>query len=134
VARGAERVRIPDKNRVAGLKVVRFSAVPPDGMMEETMGRKRKATGPQFTQEQKADAVRLLERGDVSAEQIAEGLGVSARSLRRWRIDLEESEAATPLTKEERAELKRLRKRVEVQEQEIEILKKARTFMAERRS
>jgi transposase-like protein len=116
------------------VKVVRFSAVPPDGMMEETMGRKRKATGPQFTQEQKADAVRLLERGDVSAEQIAEGLGVSARSLRRWRIDLEESEAATPLTKEERAELKRLRKRVEVQEQEIEILKKARTFMAERRS
>jgi len=98
------------------------------------MGRKRKATGPQFTEEQKADAVRLLERGDVSAEQIAEGLGVSSRSLRRWKKELEESEAATPLTKEERAELKRLRKKVELQAQKIEILKKARTFMAERRS
>ena len=98
------------------------------------MEKKKKGTGPHFTREQKADAVRLLERGDVSPEQLAEGLGVSVRSLRRWKRALEESEGATPLTQEERAELKLLRKQVEVQKEEIEILKKARTFMAKRRS
>lgn len=96
--------------------------------------KKMKGTGPHFTREQRADAVRLLERGDVSPDQLAQGLGVSVRTLRRWRRGLEESEGATPLTKEERAELKLLRKQVEIQKQEIEILKKARTFMAKRRS
>ena len=98
------------------------------------MGRKKKANGPQFTEEMRADAVRILEHGDVTAEQIAEGLGVSVRSLFRWRKAAEESEGTTPLTKEERAELKRLRKKVELQQQELEILKKARTFLAKHRS
>ena len=39
----------------------------------------------------------------------------------------------TPLTKDEREELKRLRKQVKRQQQSIEILKKARAFMAKER-
>lgn len=98
------------------------------------MGKTMKATGPRFTREQKADAVELLERGDVTVEQLAESLGVSVRTLWRWKEVIEESEAATPLTKGERLELKRLRKQVKRQQASIEILKKARAFMAKDKS
>jgi transposase len=98
------------------------------------MGRKRKSGGPHYTPEQKADAVRLLEQGDVNAEQIARGLGISVRSLRRWKRAIEMSEGTTPSIADERAELERLRKRVELRDQEIEILKAARAFMAKYRS
>jgi len=60
------------------------------------MGEDEDATERRFSREQKADAVRVLERGDVTADQLAESLGVSARSLRRWRAQFEEQEAATP--------------------------------------
>ena len=102
-------------------------------MAKKRKKKRRRRLGPRFTREQKAEAVALLERGDVTAEQLAADLGVSSRSLQRWKKEREESEGATPLTSAEREELKRLRKQVKRQQQSIEILKKARAFMAKER-
>jgi transposase len=98
------------------------------------MSKKRKPTGRRFSEEAKAEAVALLERGDVTQEQLAAELGVTSRTLQNWRRQLQEAEEATPLTAEERRRLKRLTAENKRLKMELEILKKARTFSAKRRS
>lgn len=88
-----------------------------------------------FTDEFKADTVRLCQVGDRSVPQISKDLGVGETALRRW---LEEAEAEVhvmsapklALTAAERDELGELRKRVKRLEMEREILKKATAFFA----
>ena len=95
---------------------------------------KKKEMAPRFTREQRADAVRMLEQGDATAAQVAESLGVTERTLRRWRARFEDEEAVTPLTRDERAELKRLRKELAREKRANEILKKFRAFVEEHES
>jgi transposase len=92
----------------------------------------RTTTG--WSDEARRDAVAMMERGDVTVEKLAEHLGVSTRSLYRWKQEFEERDGSTPLSIEEKRELARLRKEVEVLRMEREILKKAATFFANRRS
>jgi len=83
--------------------------------------------------EAKIDALKLLERGDVTVEQLAATLGVTSRSIRRWREQIERL-GANPLSAAERRRLKHLEAELERVKLENAILKKARTFSAKRRS
>jgi transposase len=88
-----------------------------------------------FTDEFKADAVRLCKAGGRSIGQVAKDLDLGETALRAW-LKLADEEVAVDrgpaeaLTTAERSELGELRKRVKRLEMEREILKKAATFFA----
>jgi transposase len=101
------------------------------------MGKKKAKggpRGPRFPLEAKAQALALLERGDVTHEQLAADLGIGIVTLNRWRKQLADIEAEKPITKAERAKLKKLERENSRLQEEIEILKKAHTFWAKHRS
>lgn len=87
------------------------------------MGKRRR-----YTEEFKREAVRLLEtRGERSAAEVAEGLGVSPSLLFQWRKQLGEVEAATSNDRGESKdeELARLRREVTQLRKEKDVLKKS---------
>src|SRR5262249_51369657 len=94
--------------------------------MENTQPRPR-GRPPKETAEFRAEAVRLVEEGGQSLRQEARDLGVAVESLRRWvmqaKVDAGQGPAGS-LTKDERAELRRLRQEVKTLQLEREILKK----------
>jgi len=82
-----------------------------------------------YTEEFKRDAIRLVEEEGLSVARVARDLGVNVNSLYDWRKKYRD-EQSEELGESELKELKRLRKRVRVLEEEREILKKATAFFA----
>lgn len=90
-------------------------------------------TRRRYTDEFKADAVRLLEEEGYGLTEAARRLGVDRSCLTRWRRELRGEKPATTLpTREEEkdVELRRLREEVRKLRMEREILKKAAAFFA----
>lgn len=92
-------------------------------------------TRPPYPPEFREEAVRLARSSEEPLSRIADGLGVSAETLRKWvrqtEIDHGEREG---LTTEEREELGRLRRENRLLREEREILKKAAAFFAREES
>jgi transposase len=86
-----------------------------------------------FTEEQKADAVRIAEQSDKPLSQVAKDLGISDGALRKWvnqaRIDAGHASQGA-LTTTERQELAQLRRDVKNLKMERDFLKKAAAFFA----
>jgi transposase len=89
-------------------------------------------TRPPYPPEFRAEAVRLVRTGGKLIREVAADLGVSEQTLRNWvrQGDLDEGRRTDGLTSSEQEELRQLRRRVRVLEQEREILKKAAAFFA----
>jgi transposase len=86
----------------------------------------------QFTDEQKAAAVRLVHSSGRSVAQVAGELDLTVTALRRWVDQARRAEDASagPLGGEERRELVRLRRENQTLRQERDFLKKAAAFFA----
>ena len=96
------------------------------------MGKRRK-----YTEEFKREAVRQLEtRGDRSARDVAESLGVAENLLYTWRRKYADVTKAVRAERGEtpEEELRRLRREVHQLRRDKEILKKAAAFFAKETS
>jgi len=90
-----------------------------------------KQKNPAYSEEFRSEAVRLATSEGRNPGEVARELGVSGQTLRTW-IRAAQAEAGGPeavvggteLTRDERAELRELRKKVRQQEEVITILKK----------
>ena len=81
-----------------------------------------------YTDEFKAEAVKLVTEQGYSVAVAARNLGVSSNSLRNWKQKLAATNEDETMTEEERMELARLRAENQRLRMERDILKKATAF------
>lgn len=87
-------------------------------------------TRPPYPPEFRAEAVRLLRSSGRTPGEVAEELGISRQSLANWarQADRDAGRRDDGLTTQEQQELRELRRRLRIAEEEREILKKAVAF------
>ena len=88
----------------------------------------------QYTREFKLDALRLVKESGKSATQVAQDLGIDRSLLSAWRRDLERGDTQAFPGKgnpgAELAEIRDLKRRLAIAEEERDILKKALGYFA----
>ena len=78
------------------------------------------------------DVVAVARRGEASISQIAKDFGISESCLRNWMHAADVADGAAPgVTKSESAELRELRRRNRLLEQENEVLRRAAAYFAQ---
>ena len=82
-----------------------------------------------YSAEFKAEAVRLVRASSDPLAKVARDVGVNPETLRLW-VQAAVAARAAPVTDDERAELRRLRREVRELRMERDILKKATAFFA----
>jgi transposase len=99
------------------------------------MGHPQRRYAPEFKERCARLALLMRERDRRSLRTIAEELEIPATTLARWvrQSDID-SGRREGLTSDERAELVQLRRETRIQQEEIEILKKAEAFFARERA
>lgn len=84
-----------------------------------------------FPVEFRRDVVAVARKGESTLVQIAKDFGISEACLHRWMKLADVEDGVRPgVTKDETAEVRELRKRNRVLEQENEILRRAAAFFA----
>jgi len=84
-----------------------------------------------FPMEFRNDVVAVARKGEAPLTQIAKDFGISEACLHRWLKLADVEDGVRPgITKDEAAEIRELRKRNRVLEQENEILRRAAAFFA----
>ena len=98
--------------------------------------KKQRRVRRAFTDEFKAQAIRLVLDEGKTVSAVARELDLTASALRVWveRARADRSKGKTGLTTEERAELAQLRKENRILRMERDILKKASAFFARNQS
>ncbi len=91
---------------------------------------KSKSKRRSFTDEFKAEAVKLVTGEGYSVAEAARNLGIHANLLRNWKQKLSAESEPQGLTEDERMELARLKAENKRLRMEREILKKATAFFA----
>ena len=103
--------------------------------MSTMADRKPSRTRRTFTDDYKAEAVRLVLDEGKTVAAATRDLGLTESSLRNWveQARADRTHGKTGLTTAEREELARLRKENRILQEEREILKKAAAFFAKER-
>ncbi len=84
-----------------------------------------------FPEEFRRDVIAVARKGDATIEQVAKDFGVSASTLHRWLKIADDQDTTQPGGAQgDSAELKELRKRNRLLEQENEILRRAAAYLA----
>ena len=83
-----------------------------------------------YTDEFREEAVKLVTEQDYSVTEAAKSLGITTKLLYNWKDKLAKQASGETLSKDERAELIKLRKENKRLLMEREILKKASAFFA----
>jgi transposase len=99
------------------------------------MGHPQRRYAPEFKERCIRLAQLMRERDQRSIRSIAKELEIPANTLRMWvrQADVD-SGRREGVTSDERAELVQLRRETRIQQEEIEILKKAEAFFARERA
>lgn len=85
-----------------------------------------------FPKEFREDVVRVARTGDAPVSQIAKDFGISESCVHRWlALDDVEQGKRPGVTQSESAELRELRKRNKLLEQENEVLRRAAAYLSQ---
>ena len=84
-----------------------------------------------FPEEFRRDVVAVARKGEASIAQVAKDFGVSESCLQRWlKLDDIEAGKRPGPSRDESAELRELRKRNRLLEQEAEVMRRAVAYLA----